>query len=105
MNDSPRVLVLGGTGKTGRRVAAALRHRNAGPAVASRRGPVRFDWRDRSTWRPALDGADAVYVVDSQTPDAPQEVREFTGLAAGPRGGGTRSAPSRRSVVWRGACE
>ncbi|WP_432590267.1 NAD(P)H-binding protein [Streptomyces sp. HD1123-B1] len=76
------VLVLGGTGKTGRRVAAALRHRGLEPAVASRRGPVRFDWADRATWQPALTGIDAVYVVDSQTPGAPAEVRDFTAVAA-----------------------
>ncbi|MFI6511955.1 NAD(P)H-binding protein [Streptosporangium sp. NPDC050855] len=83
MNDPSRVLVLGGTGKTGSRVASALRRRGADPAVASRRGPVRFDWADRSTWGPALDGVDAVYVVDSQGPDAPEEVRAFADLAAG----------------------
>jgi uncharacterized protein YbjT (DUF2867 family) len=82
MANPARVLVLGGTGKTGRRVAGALRRRGLGPAVASRRGPVRFDWTERSTWRPALDGMDAVYVVDSQGPAAPDEVRELADLAA-----------------------
>lgn len=82
MNDVPRVLVLGGTGKTGKRVAAALRRRGLSPAVASRRGPVRFDWTDRSTWTAAVDGAGAIYVVDSQGPAAPQEVRELADLAA-----------------------
>ena len=77
-----RVLVLGGTGKTGRRVATALHRRGVDPAVASRRGPVPFDWTDRSTWKPALDGVDAVYVVDSQGPGAPEEVRELADLAA-----------------------
>lgn len=78
-----RVLVLGGTGKTGRRVAAELRRRGQVPAVASRRGAVRFDWADRSTWQPALTGIHAVYVVDSQGPDAPAEVAGFAALAAG----------------------
>lgn len=31
---------------------------------------------------PALDGVEAVYVVDSQRPDAPEEVRELADLAA-----------------------
>ncbi|MEU4836289.1 NAD(P)H-binding protein [Streptosporangium sp. NPDC023615] len=84
MTNAPsRVLVLGGTGKTGSRVASALRRRGVDPAVASRRGPVRFDWADRSTWEPALEGVGAVYVVDSQGPDAPEEVRAFADLAAG----------------------
>lgn len=80
--DISRVLVLGGTGKTGRRVAAALRRRGPEPAVASRRGPVRFDWTDRTTWEPALRGIEAVYVVDSQGPDAPAEVGDFAATAA-----------------------
>jgi uncharacterized protein YbjT (DUF2867 family) len=81
-NDLSHVLVLGGTGKTGSRVAAALHRRGVRPAVASRRGPVRFDWSDRATWEPALDGVDAVYVVDSQSPQAPAEVRDFAAVAA-----------------------
>ncbi|MEU5160808.1 NAD(P)H-binding protein [Streptomyces sp. NPDC020875] len=81
------VLVLGGTGKTGRRVADELRRRGRTAVVASRSGgedrpgTVRFDWADPSTWEPALDGVDAVYVVDSQGPDAPAEVRAFVELA------------------------
>ncbi|KUH40672.1 MULTISPECIES: NAD(P)H-binding protein [Streptomyces] len=81
-DNTPRILVLGGTGKSGSRVATALRRGGLSPAVASRRGPVRFDWADRSTWKPALDGVDAVYVVDSQGPDAPAKVRDFAGAAA-----------------------
>lgn len=77
-----RILVLGGTGKTGRRVATALRRRGVETAVAPRRGPVRFDWTDPSTWKPALDGVDGVYVVDSQGPGAPEEVRELADMAA-----------------------
>ncbi|MFJ4973449.1 NAD(P)H-binding protein [Streptomyces sp. NPDC088755] len=77
-----RIVVLGGTGKTGSRVAAALRRDGLNPAVASRRGPLRFDWADRSTWGPALEGTDAVYVVDSQGPNASAEVRDFAAAAA-----------------------
>ncbi|WP_424213853.1 NAD(P)H-binding protein [Streptomyces sp. BI20] len=62
----PTVLVLGGTGKTGRRVAAALTERGAEVRVAGRTGPVRFDWEDAETWGPALAGADAAYIVDLQ---------------------------------------
>lgn len=74
--------MLGGTGKTGRRVADALRLRGVEPAVASRRGPVRFDWTDRSTWTAALAGVGSAYVVDSQGPGASAEVRDFADLAA-----------------------
>ncbi|WP_445395426.1 NAD(P)H-binding protein [Streptomyces sp. LE64] len=79
---SAPVLVLGGTGKTGRRVSAALARRGFAARPASRSAATRFDWSDRTTWGPALDGVRAVYVVDSQGPDAAEEVRAFAALAA-----------------------
>ncbi|GAA2222177.1 NAD(P)H-binding protein [Streptomyces amakusaensis] len=75
------VLVLGGTGKTGRRVAAALTRAGFTPKIASRSGEVRFDWHSDTTWGPALEGVRAVYVVDSQGPDAPAEVAAFAEAA------------------------
>lgn len=60
---SQTVLVLGGTGKTGRRVVAALEARGVPVRAASRSGATRFDWADRATWAPALEGVGAVYVV------------------------------------------
>ena len=44
-------LVLGGTGKTGRRVVQRLTARGLPTRVGSRAGDPRFDWEDRSTWR------------------------------------------------------
>ncbi|GAA2993869.1 NAD(P)H-binding protein [Kitasatospora albolonga] len=75
-------LVLGGTGKTGRRVVSRLRQRGHEVRVASRNGTTRFDWSDRSTWEPALDGARAAYLVDSQLPDAGASMTDFAKLAA-----------------------
>ncbi|WP_188195175.1 NmrA family NAD(P)-binding protein [Nonomuraea sp. SYSU D8015] len=57
------ILVVGGTGKTGGRVAAGLRARGADVRVAARSADVRFDWNDRATWDAALDGVAAAYVV------------------------------------------
>ncbi len=65
------VLVIGATGKTGRRlvplllagghrVRAATRRPAAAPDGAV---PVRFDWADETTHGPALEGAEAVYLV------------------------------------------
>ncbi|NBM18393.1 NmrA family NAD(P)-binding protein [Streptomyces sp. GC420] len=65
------ILVLGSTGKTGRRVVQALRARGASVRAAGRSAEVRFDWNDDRTWEPALTGARAVYVVDRQ--DQPGE--------------------------------
>lgn len=75
------ILVLGGTGKTGRRVAARLRALGARPRVASRRGETRFDWYDPATWAPALSGVSAAYLVDSQGPGAATLLAAFARAA------------------------
>lgn len=59
-----RVLVTGGTGTTGRAVAARLRDRGHVARTASRsRGDVRFDWSDPGSYADALSSAEAVYLV------------------------------------------
>ncbi|MFI6299728.1 NAD(P)H-binding protein [Nonomuraea sp. NPDC050790] len=57
------ILVLGATGSTGRRVTDRLRSAGHQVRPASRRGEVRFDWNDRDTWRPALTGAERLYLM------------------------------------------
>ncbi|MDU0287705.1 NAD(P)H-binding protein [Saccharothrix longispora] len=64
MTTNKPILVLGGTGKTGKRVVARLRARGFTARAASRNGETKFDWHDESTWDAALDGAGAVYMVD-----------------------------------------
>ena len=56
-------LVLGGTGKTGRRVVERLTERGLPVRVGSRSGKPPFDWEDDSTWAPALEGVGAVYLT------------------------------------------
>lgn len=71
------VLVIGATGKTGRRVIPQLVERDvtvraAGRTPAPARDgvePVRFDWQDEGTYQAALDGVDAVYVVGGHLSD------------------------------------
>jgi uncharacterized protein YbjT (DUF2867 family) len=59
-----QVLVLGGTGKTGSRVAARLSAHGASVRTAARSaGDARFDWDDPATWERALRGATRVYLV------------------------------------------
>ena len=67
---STDILILGGTGKTGRRLTHDLSARGATVRVASRHPSgdggtrhVRFDWDDESTHDAALAGAGAVYVI------------------------------------------
>lgn len=60
----PTALVLGGTGRTGALVARGLAERGLRVRTAARSGAdVKFDWDDVSTYAPALDGADRVYLV------------------------------------------
>jgi len=56
-------LVLGGSGKTGRRVARLLGERDLPVRVASRSSEHRFDWYEDSTWPSAVEGVHAMYVV------------------------------------------
>ncbi|MEV5374619.1 NAD(P)H-binding protein [Streptomyces nondiastaticus] len=57
------VLVLGATGKTGRRVVRVLRASGVTVRAASRSGEVRFDWTEPATWAGALAGASAAYLI------------------------------------------
>ncbi|MFB6836236.1 NmrA family NAD(P)-binding protein [Streptomyces sp. NPDC056361] len=79
--DKP-ILVLGGTGKTGRRVLSRLRQRGYEVRAASRKGAARFDWNDENTWEPVLDGVGAAYLVDSMQSDAGTSMSAFGKLAA-----------------------
>src|ERR671912_418047 len=77
-------LVLGGTGKTGRRVAARLQARGLPVRIGSRSGEPPFDWEKPDTWASALEGVSAAYVSyypDVAIPGAPEAVRAFTELA------------------------
>ncbi|WP_433522932.1 SDR family oxidoreductase [Nocardia pseudovaccinii] len=78
------MLVTGGTGKTGSRVATRLRQAGHPIRIGSRAAEIPFDWADRSTWTPALFGVDAVYVAfqpDLAVPGAPETIRAFTNAA------------------------
>jgi uncharacterized protein YbjT (DUF2867 family) len=65
------VLVLGATGRTGRRVTAALLARTLGVRAASRIPapartgvtPVVFDWADKATWAGVGGDATAMYLI------------------------------------------
>ncbi|WP_224389748.1 NAD(P)H-binding protein [Pseudonocardia sp. ICBG1293] len=61
-------LVLGATGKTGRRIVPRLRLRGVPVRAASRTGGVPFDWYDPTGWDAALADVEAAYVVAPTTP-------------------------------------
>ncbi|MDT0319850.1 NmrA family NAD(P)-binding protein [Streptomyces millisiae] len=81
MTENHHILVLGGTGKTGRRVARLL----PGARVGSRTGTPPFDWTDRATWDPALAGTRAAYLAyypDITVPWAAEVLGAFAERAA-----------------------
>jgi uncharacterized protein YbjT (DUF2867 family) len=79
-----RSLVLGGTGKTGRRVVRRLVARGFSTRVGSRSGEPPFEWEDEATWAPALRDVESVYISyypDLAVPGAVAAARSFVDLA------------------------
>lgn len=77
-------LVIGGTGKTGRRVAERLEERGIRTRIASRSATPSFDWNDVRTWDAALEGVTAAYITyapDLAIPGATAAIRAFVDLA------------------------
>ena len=100
---SKPTLVLGGTGKTGRRVVERLTERGLPVRVGSRSGKPPFDWEDRSTWAPALEGVGAVYVSyypDIAMPGAVEAIARVRRAGAGAASAGWCCSPAaaRRSA-------
>jgi uncharacterized protein YbjT (DUF2867 family) len=83
-NHMQETLVLGGSGKTGRRVLERLGARGVPARAGSRSGEPPFDWDDRATWAPALRDVRAAYVSfypDLAIPGASELVGAFARLA------------------------
>ncbi|PAQ05863.1 NAD(P)H-binding protein [Mesorhizobium temperatum] len=77
-------LILGGTGKTGRRLADRLTAQGLPVRIGSRSGTPPFDWENDATWAPALDGVGAVYISyypDLAVPGAAEAVGAFANHA------------------------
>jgi uncharacterized protein YbjT (DUF2867 family) len=84
MNEQTTTLVLGGTGKTGRRIVERLTARGLPMRVGSRSGEPPFDWEDRTTWAPALHGMGSAYISyypDIAVPGAVDKVGAFAAQA------------------------
>ncbi|SDY73063.1 Uncharacterized conserved protein YbjT, contains NAD(P)-binding and DUF2867 domains [Saccharopolyspora shandongensis] len=83
-NTQKTALVLGGTGRTGRRVAAGLAAKGIPVRIGSRSATPRFDWEDRGTWEPVLRDVGSAYVSyqpDLAIPEAAEAVGSFAELA------------------------
>ena len=84
MKTETQHLIIGATGKTGTRVMQGLQELGFNPKGASRNGEVHFDWDEPTTWSPALNGIDSVYLTyypDLAVPKAPEDISRFCALA------------------------
>lgn len=73
-------LVIGGTGKTGRRVAERLQALGRETRIASRSADPAFDWHDQGTWGAVLKGVTSAYITyapDLAIPGAAAAIRAF----------------------------
>src|SRR5215813_1746993 len=85
MNHRDVTLVVGGTGKTGRRVVERLQKLGHPLRVGSRSAKPSFDWEDRKTWAPSLNGITQAYITyypDLCVPGAVETVQAFFSQAA-----------------------
>ncbi|MEM9419124.1 MAG: NAD(P)H-binding protein [Planctomycetota bacterium] len=83
-NPKDLTLVIGGNGKTGRRVIDRLNALGRPVRAGSRSAEVPFDWDTPETWGPALDGVSAVYLTyypDLTAPGALEKVQALTDRA------------------------
>lgn len=72
MTSSSPILVLGGTGTVGSRVAALLRDAGHHVRVAARHAGQRFDWDDPQTWPGALHGVERMFLLLPDQTGVPQ---------------------------------
>lgn len=78
------ILVVGATGKTGRRVTRQLHELGLPVRAGSRGAQPPFDWDDTETWGPALTGVSAAYVTyspDLAFPGATEAIANFCKVA------------------------
>jgi uncharacterized protein YbjT (DUF2867 family) len=82
-------LVLGGTGKIGRRLVERLTRRHIPVRIGSRSAGLPFDWDRPSTWGPVFQDVEAAYtyVPDPVVPNSTDAIAGLveTSLAAGTR--------------------
>ena len=78
------ILIIGGTGKTGRRVAEQLKKKGIEPRIGSRNALPSFDWNNKETWVESLAGIEKMYVTyhpDLAVPGAKEAIESLTYLA------------------------
>ncbi|MEV8377610.1 NAD(P)H-binding protein [Kribbella sp. NPDC056861] len=82
MTSTTPFLIIGGNGKTGRRITQQLDARGIGYRLASRSSEQRFDWYDESTWSPTVAGIDTAYLAPPVGPTGLAQAGKFIQQAA-----------------------
>lgn len=81
---SNTILVTGGTGKTGKRVAERLAKKKIPIRIGSRNADPSFDWNNTSNWPDVLKGIQKVYIAfqpDLAVPGSTKTIGAFVHLA------------------------
>ncbi len=74
------VLVLGATGKTGRRIVSSLQNLGVPVRLGSRSASPSFDWNNSATWDESLEGVTRIYInyaPDLAMPGATDAISEL----------------------------
>ncbi|WP_409417202.1 NAD(P)H-binding protein [Flavobacterium sp. PS2] len=83
--NTKKILILGATGKTGRRVVERLKKiTNVETRLGSRNEKISFDWENPESWADVIKDIDSVYITfqpDLAIPSAEDTIRRFTKLA------------------------
>lgn len=77
-------LIIGGTGKTGRKVVSNLKEQGYNVQIGSRNSKPSFHWEDPSNWSDMLVGIDRMYIVfypDLAVPGAYEAIERLTDVA------------------------
>ncbi|PWN07387.1 NmrA family NAD(P)-binding protein [Rhodohalobacter mucosus] len=79
-----KYLVIGGTGKTGRKVVKNLKETGRNVRIASRKSNPSFEWEDPSNWGEVLKDIDRMYIVfypDLAVPGAYEAIQKLIDIA------------------------
>jgi len=83
--DEPITLVIGGTGKTGKRIAERLTTKGQQVRIGSRSSNPAFDWHREADWKAALEGVRSIYITyspDLAIPGATDAIRSLVWQAS-----------------------
>lgn len=79
-----KTLVIGGTGKTGRKIVARLQEKGQDVRIGSRNGSPAFDWDAPETWTAAMQDISKVYITyqpDLAVPGALASIEKLVEIA------------------------